>query len=864
MRITKLTFDGLPHPIGTDTVPSLSWQLESEQENTLQAAYRVVIRQGDETIWDSGLVPSGDTIGIRPQCSLAPCTAYRCEVTSHSNHGEQACAMGSFETGKMADPWTAQWICAPGEVDDDGQTPPYHFLKEWAAPTQRVVKARMYVTALGCFHVTLNGHAVSEDYFAPGYTQYTDRVLYCTYDVTNLVEGAAQIAVDAEVSGGWYAGRLGLSLKRNRFGKKRALRMELHLTCEDGSREVLATDDDWECTQDGPRRFADFFDGEVYDANREDPSRWARQKVVLLTERTPHILAHMGVPVRRHQRLRATEIPSAQEGTQLFRFERNFAGFVTLQDVEAHAGQEIVIRHGELVQDGVLYTGNLRTAKAELRYRCKDGRQSYAPLFTYMGFQYIEVSGVALTAEQVVAFELYSDMEQTGGFSCSDERLNRLHQNILTSAKANLMDIPTDCPQRDERCGWTGDIAVFAPTASYLFDTNRFMRKWCGDVCACQTHKGIVPVIVPDGGFGHHGFEGLYGFAHRLSDAVWGDCVTMVPWAVWRASGDPAILEQSYEGMKAWLDYESRQAAKPFSRGYKRYVWTWGPHFGDWLAPGGSLTENMKKAPWICTAYFANSARIVAESARILGREAEVARYSALFEEVRSAFQRAFVGPDHHITDGFQTAYALALCFDLLDEEGRTHAAADLDADVVAHGYHLTCGFAGTAYVLEALSANGYEKTAWKLLMQEGCPGWLYPVTCGATSIWERWDALKEDGTINDDQVGSDNMVSFNHYAYGSVGRWMYENIGGIRMDEAGYRTIRIEPKPGGGLTWAACSHESPYGRIETSWQLAEEDEGRVFRLHVRVPCNTRAQIWVAGRQVAEVGSGDHDLEERM
>ena len=252
------------------------------------------------------------------------------------------------------------------------------------------------------------------------------------------------------------------------------------------------------------------------------------------------------------------------------------------------------------------------------------------------------------------------------------------------------------------------------------------MKKWCGDVRACQTRGGIVPVIVPDGGFGQHGYEGLYGFAHGVSDTVWGDCITMVPWAVYRTSGDPEILEENYEGMKAWLGYERKQAAKPFSHGYKKYIWTWGLHFGDWLAPGGSITENMKKAKWICTAYYANSARIVAASARILGKEKEAAQYRSLYEQIRGAFRKAFIGPDHHITAGFQTIYALALVFDLLDEEERRMAASDLNTDVIEHGYHLTTGFAGTAYILEALSANGYEDTAWKLLMQEECPGWLY------------------------------------------------------------------------------------------------------------------------------------------
>lgn len=859
MSISRLTIDDLPAPLGVDEPPSISWAIESDEPGAFQITYQLEVLLDGCVAWESGVVRSRECIGIRPDLELLPRREYECVLKVVDNHGEHATATGRFETSKLDEPWQAEWICGRAELDDDGEVPPYHFLKEFPLK-DRVVRARMYASALGCYTVQLNGAYVSDEYFAPGYTQYTDRVLYNSYDVTDLFAGSSSAFLDVEVSGGWYAGRLGLALKRNRFGSKRAFIMELHLWYEDGSHEVLGTDASWECTTDGPRRFADFFDGEVYDANREDGAGWAREPVEVLGSDAPALVAHMGLPVTRHERLVPEEVESAEEGVQLFRFSRNIAGVVALRDVVAERGEQITIRHGELAFDGVLCTDNLRTAKAELVYTCRDGLQSYLPRFTYMGFQYIAVSGKHLEASQIEAWELYSDMQETVSFYCSNSLLNQLQRNIMTSQKANFVDIPTDCPQRDERCGWTGDIALFAPTASFQMDISRFMRKWCGDVVLCQRDNGIVPVIVPDGGFESPAKDGFYGIVHKVSDSVWGDAVTLVPWAVYRSCGDSRILAETYEGMKAWVGYERRQAAKPFKHGWRRYIWSWGPHFGDWLAPGKSITENMKLGTWIATAYFANSARIVSESARVLGFFDDAREYEELFESICGAFRKKFIGPDHSITDGFQTVYALAICFDLLDDVEREAVGRSLDEDVRAHDYHLTTGFPGTPYLLEALSSTGHLDTAYRLLLQESCPSWLYPVTCGATSIWERWDALEPDGTLNELQVGSDNMVSFNHYAYGAVGLWMYEHIGGIRALEPGYRTIRIEPEPGGGIDCAWCSHVTPYGEVRVEWELEHGEGGRTLHLRALVPANTTAQIWAKGEQVETVGSGEYEL----
>lgn len=768
---------------------------------------------------------------------------------------EPECQDGSNSMESSGKVWQARWITGKEPVDDDCLVPPYHFLKQFSLQA-KILSAKLCATALGCYSIKIDGHDISACYFAPGYTQYTKRVLYNTYDVAELLHGDGLHLMDVEVSGGWYAGRLGLSLKRNRFGKKRAFMMEMQITYEDGQTAILATDETWEYSIDGPRRFADFFDGEIYDANREDMSMWTKHPVDIYTGVVPDIEEAYGCLVCKHEKLIPTEIRTGRSGEQIFCFSRNIAGIISLQNVEGRKGQEITVAHGELLIDGVLSRENLRSAKAELHYICRDGMQSYEPRFTYMGFQYVCVTGAELTTDQICAWELYSDMEQIGSFSCSDARLNQLQQNILTSQKANFVDIPTDCPQRDERCGWTGDISVFAPTAVFNMDAGAFLRKWCRDMVLCQ-ERGIVPMIVPDGGFGMHGLESLFGLMHKGNDAVWGDAIILVPWAVYQSTGDIQILKECYDGMKAWLSYVQRQCAKPLPLGANRCIWSWGFHFGDWLAPGESLFENIKKAKWTSTAYFANSAKLLGQIAGILGQREDEKIYGKLFADICTAFRKKFVGKDRHIKKGFQSIYALALRFGLLSEEEATITAMDLNEDVIRHGYHLTTGFAGTPAILFALSDFGYADTAYRLLLQESCPGWLYPVLCDATSIWERWDALLPNGDLNESQVGNGNMVSLNHYAYGAVGEWLYRRIGGIEPTEAGYRTIRIAPVLGGGITWAKCSHKTPYGILAVHWWITET----VFYLDVTIPKDTQAEIVMPDGRKIHSGAGQHHFE---
>lgn len=732
--------------------------------------------------------------------------------------------------------WVGKWITGAGKQDNDDVLAPYVFQKRIRCRIP-VVKAEVFATALGCYSIRINGKKVSDRYFAPGYTQYNKRVLYNRYDVTELLQQEESV-IHGEVAGGWYTGRLGLTLKGNRFGPKRAFLMELHLTFADGRKSIIGTNETWSVTADGPRRFASFFDGETYDARLSlETARWKR--ATIYTGSLPEFIEEDdGVPVLRHQQLRPMRIWKGADGDTLIDFGRNIAGIVGIGPFTGKQGRKITIRHGEIVQNDRLFTENLRTAKATLTYICKDGEQKYIPEFTYMGFQYISVSGMDVTEDNICAWELYSDMPCVGSFECSDERLNQLQRNIVTSLKANFVDIPTDCPQRDERSGWTGDIAVFAPTAAFNMDISHFMRKWLRDLSLSQRENGVVPMFVPDNGFGWHKGDGLFGAVANSQDAVWGDAAILVPWAIYQSTGNEEVLKNQYESMKAWIAYEERMAAK-HSVGHNRYIWTAGFHFGDWLAPGESMLGNMKKAKWTSTVYFANSANLMGKIAHILGHEEDAKRYAVLYENIRHAFQKVLVNKDGHIKEGFQSAWVLALQVGLLTKEQEQIALNDLITDIRAKDNHLATGFVGTDKLPFALSDHGAPKVAYDLLLQETYPSWLYPVLCGATSVWERWDSLRPDGTVNVDGTGEGNMVSFNHYAYGAIGNWLYTRVGGLEMTSPGYKTFRIAPIPGGNLAWAKVSHVSPYGEIISSWEIKDNQ----FTLNAAIPEGTTAEI---------------------
>src|SRR5690606_614689 len=624
-------------------------------------------------------------------------------------------------------------------------------------------------------------------------------------------------------------------LEHNIYGDRVALIAQLKIEYTDGRTEVVVTDPSWKAST-GPILMSELYAGERYDARLEqvgwstatfDDSSWTR--VTVLQHPKDILVAPAGPPVRRIEEIRPASIFQTPAGETVVDFGQNMVGWVRLK-VRGPAGSTVTLRHAEVLDKaGNVYTANLRHADQRIEYTLSGkGEEVYEPHFTFQGFRYVAVEGYPgeLTPDAFTGVVLHSDMRPTGTWTSSNPLLNQLQHNIVWGQKGNFVDVPTDCPQRDERLGWTGDAQVFARTAAFNFDVAGFFTKWLRDLSADQKDSGAVPHVVPDVLSRNTFTDGSSG---------WADAATIVPWTMYLVYGDRRILEEQYPSMRAWVEYIRARSPND--------LWTVGWHSGDWLAysttssdyPGATTGKDL-----IATAFYAHSTNLLARTAAILGKTEDAETYAALFERIKVAFNHEFVTPAGRVGEATQTAYALALRFNLLAEEHRADAARRLAADVKKFGNHLTTGFLGTPYLCHVLAENGYLDTAYALLLQETYPSWLYPVKQGATTIWERWDGIKPDGSFQDD-----GMNSFNHYAYGAIGDWMYSVVAGIDLDpaEPGYRHVLIRPQPGGGLTSVRANLDTGYGEVASGWTR----EGERFELTVTVPPNTRATVRLPG-----------------
>jgi alpha-L-rhamnosidase len=611
---------------------------------------------------------------------------------------------------------------------------------------------------------------------------------------------------------------------------------------QDGSTEIIRTDENWK-TSTGPILLSDIYDGETYDA-RLEKAGWSRagyndgswSGVQLLPPVSATLIAPDGPPVRRMLEIKPIRLIHTPAGETVFDLGQNMVGWVRLK-VSGPAGTTVRLRHAEVLDKaGNFYTDNLRGAQQTVRYILKGGgTEIFEPHFTFQGFRYVAVDGFpgTPTLDAITGVVLYSDLQQTGTFETSNPLVNRLQENIVWGQRGNFLEVPTDCPQRDERLGWTGDAQVFSRTAAFNMNVAGFFAKWLGDVAADQKPDGAVPWVIPDV-IGRHA-EGL------AASAGWSDVAVIVPWNMYQAYGDTAFLVRQYPSMRAWVEYERTHADSTL-------LWTKGFHFGDWLAfhasdpdyPGATTDKDL-----IATAYFAHSTDLLARSAAILGRSADAREYRNLFERIRAAFQREYVTSTGRLTSNTQTAYVLGLDFDLIPETLRSAAANRLDDDVTQMG-HLTTGFLGTPALTRILSDNGFVDAAYKLLLNEGYPSWLYEVKRGATTIWERWDGEKPDSTFED--AG---MNSFNHYAYGAVGDWMYRVVAGLNSDpgQPGYKHILVQPNIGGGLTYAKATLMTPYGEARSGWRL----DGNKLVVTAGIPPNTSATVYLPKAKLSEV-----------
>ncbi|WP_219834142.1 alpha-L-rhamnosidase [Paenibacillus sp. R14(2021)] len=863
-EVKSLTCEYRKGLLGTDVqVPRFGWELRAGRRGTVQSAYQLQVTEEEggfeSPLWDSGKVNASQSIQVvYGGPPLSSRTRYYVRVKAWDQNGLESAWSDPawWETALLApEEWQAEWI-TPDEAAIDPQAEPVFMLGKRFGVKPGIVSARIYATAAGVYELYVNGVRVGDELLAPGWTSYRKRHAYQSYDVTDMLADGDN-AIGALLGNGWYKGRLGWSTGHQLYGERRALLLQLHIRYADGTEETVVSDTTWKVSE-APIRKSDIYDGEAYDARLEqsgwstaqfDDSAWSGTQRLALP--ISQLVAQEHQPVRVTETIRPRELMITPRGETVLDMGQNMVGRIRLT-LNVPAGTEIRLTHAEVLdKEGNFYTGNLRTAKQEIVYTAKgvDG-ETYAPTFTFMGFRYLKVEGYpagqeAELTDRIQGEVMHTDMTPTGEFDCSSEAVNQLQRNIVWGQRGNFLDVPTDCPQRDERLGWTGDAQVFVRTAAFNYDVASFFAKWLRDLKADQSAEGSVPFVVPDALNAVNASGAQTKEGEITASSAWGDAAVICPWTMYLCYGDVRVLEEQFDSMRAWIGYIRKQ-------GDNEYLWNTGFHFGDWLGLDAKENSYVGATPrdLIATAFYAYSTRLVRETAVVLGRAEEVREYGELYGRIKAEFQKEFVTPNGRLAAPTQTAHVLALTFELVEGEVKKRIARDLNELVVSNEYHLTTGFVGTPYLCFALSNNGFHETAVKLLMQEKYPSWLYPVSKGATTIWEHWDGIKPDGSF-----WSDDMNSYNHYAYGAIGEWMYRCVAGLDMDETepAYRKIRIHPRfADGALTHASAALQSPYGRIESAWSVDEEQT--VVRM--TIPANTTAEVILDGTTLAEVREG--------
>ena len=678
--------------------------------------------------------------------------------------------------------WNARWIRSK---KDYGDVCPI-FKREFVCG-KSIKKAVLHITAMGVYEAFLNGKRIGNFIMAPGWTVYDKRHQYQSYDVTELLEKQNELTVT--VGKGWYRGELVVWRDKDIWGGFSAIIAVLDIEYADGTNEEIVSDKLWK-TAESLIRFSEIYDGEIYDAGFVSAD-W--EEVVCLHAAKDNLVPQECEFAAEREELSAKSMFTTPKGETVIDFGQNMTGYVSFE-INAKAGERIVYSHAEVLdKDGNFYTDNLRSAKQKTEYICKDGLQSYKPHYTFMGFRYIRLDECPgnIKPEQFKAIAVHTDMKRTGYFSCSNEKINKLYQNIIWGQKSNFLDVPTDCPQRDERLGWTGDAQVFVKTASYNFDVRLFFKKWLRDLAAAQREDGGVPVVIPD----------VIDVGVIPPGAAWGDAAVICPWQIYLTYGDREVLSEQLESMKAWIEYMR-------THGPEEFLWRNDVQFGDWLGmdAGEGDYKGASDPDFIASAYYAYSTSLVIKALEALGQDSEY--YINLYNNIVKAFKMRY---NKYNT---QTECAVALVFNLTDDvKGTAKKLAQMIKD---NGNKLTTGFVGTPYIMQALSENGYEDTAYTLLLQEEYPSWLFSVNMGATTVWEHWDGMKADRSM-----WSEDMNSFNHYAYGAVAAWLYEAVAGIKTDEKkpGFENVILCPKPDKRLEWAESAVETRYGTVKSKWQ---------------------------------------------
>jgi alpha-L-rhamnosidase len=849
-------------PLGVATAsPRFGWRVETDEPGWYQTRYCVQVAARDDfssCVWDSGWVDSGESQFVRYDGeALQPRTRYyvRVSVSGPSRRESGWSAASWFETAKLDEPWSASFItldragraAASGaggdeigaaDLETDCSRPIY--LARRFRLDGRPVRGRVYATALGVYELVVNGARVGDARLAPGWTAYDARILYQTYDVTALLQDGENV-IAAIVGPGWYAGQLTWYGTSKLYGDETALLAELRVVGEDGREVVVGTDAEGWSVGHGPILYSELYHGETYDA-REERDGWGRpgfderdmsRAVRVEDALTSRLAAQDGPTVSPRERLPVREVITTPAGETVLDFGANITGCVRF-GVRGRRGDRVQLSHAEVLDaDGNFYTENLRTARARISYTLSGSGdiEYYEPHFTFHGFRYARVDAYPgeVDPQLFEAVVLHSGFRPTLEFETSNDALNQLHRNIVRGWKGNALDVPTDCPQRDERLGWTGDAQVFASTAAYLMDVRRFFADWLRDLANDQRSDGGVPFVVPDVLSRATPEESALPSTHSATG--WGDAAVVIPWTMYRRYGDVRILEDQYPSMRAWVEYMRREADD-------ECLWRSGFHFGDWLALDGDPESPFGATPnaLVATAYYAHSVGLLAQAAAVLGRSDDHRLYGELRRRIVSAFAEEFVDEAGALKARTQTAHVLALAFDLVESSHRERLVEELVTLIDEHDGHLVTGFLGTPLVCRVLAEHGRADEAYRLLVREEYPSWLYEVNMGATTVWEHWDSMRADGSM-----WSAEMNSFNHYAYGAVGAWMYAAIGGIDLEKSDIpnRRFVVAPRPGGGITHCRAVYDSLYGPLRVGWSL--RDSG--VRVELVVPPNTTAEL---------------------
>lgn len=856
------------HPTGFGVgvaSPRLSWRFSIEEttaRNWEQTAYEIEVERAGATSVESWRVASNNSILVPwPSTPLQSREGAKVRVRAYGNTNQEPTDWSPWTTVECAllsrEDWKARPITRAALSKADGPLRPLRFRRIFKAPSTPAVsqRSRLYITSLGVYKVFINGKAVSEDCMAPGWTSYHHRLNYQVFDVASLLKPDDVNVIAVEVAEGWYAGRLGFhGGRRYIYGSEIGPLIQLEVGSITNEPFTIVSDESWSCQPSAIVR-SEIYDGELYDAREEQSVNWtvdqssAWDAVKELDFPQAELVAPDAPPVRVTEEVKPISIITTPSGKKIVDFGQNLVGRVLVKSLNQPRGYSVTFTHAEVLEDGELGTRPLRVAKCTDKVvSAGEPIKYWSPKFTFHGFRYVLIEGwVPEDLDSLCAQVLHTDMKRTGYFNCSHPMVNQLHQNALWSMRGNFLSVPTDCPQRDERLGWTGDIQVFCPSASFLYNTAGMLGDWLKDLSVEHLRDGDCvspPFVVPDV---------LQEMWPQMPQAIWDDVAILTPWALYRSYGDTDILRRQYPSMLVWLDKGVRRGPDQL----------WDPEMwqlGDWLDPTAPPDEpgNARtNGTLVADAYLVHVTSVMAKISSILGEENDAARFTADSEKLKATFQAKYVAPSGLLVGDTQTALSLAIVFNLhANPEQASKAAERLAYLVRLARFRVATGFAGTPIVTHALTQSGNYQLAYRMLLEKNRPSWLYPITMGATTIWERWDSMLPDGSINPGE-----MTSFNHYALGSVVNWLHECVAGVRQIEPGWKTFRVAPVPGGRIDSAEVTYETPYGRLECQWSIRDSDK---FHLEVLVPANSRALVILPHELSSEeagdrwVGSGRH------